>query len=88
MSNVARPGSVSVTTAATKILGPNNDRTHLILTKNSSQDLFLGCNSTVTSTSSFQFSGACGTILRLPNFRGALWAIAGGSTITYLEITE
>jgi hypothetical protein len=88
MSNIVRTGSISITTAATKIVDANNNRVRLVLTKNSSQDIYLGCNSTTSSTSTFQFSGSCGTLLSLP-LRGALWGIcgAGSSVVTYLEVT-
>jgi hypothetical protein len=90
MSNKVATGSISVGTSAVKIVDANYGRSMLILTKNSTQDIFLGCNATTSSTSTFQFSGACGTMLKLPDLRGALWGIcgAGSTVVTYLEVTK
>lgn len=90
MSNRFGSGQVSVGATATRIVPANNNREALTLTKIGSQDLYLGCDASVSATSGHQFAGGCGTAITFDNARGALWGItgAGSTTVTFLEVTE
>ena len=81
-------GQVAVASSATLIAPANENRIELRLYKIDVPNVYLGCNSTVTTTGSV-FAGTCGATITLPT-TGAVWGITTGAsvTISFLEITQ
>jgi hypothetical protein len=86
-------GQITVTSNATQILPANQDRLDLTLTKLGAENVFLGCNSSVTTSSGFLFAGTCGSRISIGTAvgaSGALFGITVGASVvvSYLELTQ
>lgn len=79
-------GQVTLTSTATRIVGPSKDRDGVLVVKHGSQDAYLGC-STVTTTTGVLLAGDCGIHMIYPT-TDALYGVltTGTLVVSYLEI--
>lgn len=77
----------SVGTTATEIFGSGNGTTHVVIKNDhGSQVLYVGWDSTVSSTASTHFIGgdlAAGATLTLTDYAGPIWLEGSGASTTY-----
>ena len=84
-------GQITITSAGVQIAPANENRIELRITKvgAGANDVYLGCNSTISLTSGHVLAGTCGQSITLAT-TGAVWGITpgGNQTVSYLEVTQ
>src|SRR5215831_15030513 len=85
-------GQVTVTGSATQIVPArpgnlNQGRVGIIITNTGATDVYLGADSTVTTSTGDLLMGAKGSYVSIPSLQ-AVWAITGGASqvVTYMEV--
>ena len=84
-------GQITITGSATQVVPANQDRLEVRITKVgvAANDIYLGCNSSVTTSSGHVLPGACGQTLTLTTTGAVFGITVGGSqVVSFLEITQ
>ncbi len=77
---------VTVATSATKVLSARSNRRSLLIVQLGTNDVWIGKDATVTSTTGVLLVGTKGVGISIPA-TGEIWAIAGSSqAVSYIEI--
>ena len=79
-------GQVSVLDTATKIVEARSNRRSLLIVQHGTNAVYIGKDSTVTTTTGVLLTGTAGTGISIP-ITGEVWAIAAvAQTVSFIEI--